>query len=458
MGFSIGKIFRSVTKPIKKVLKSDIGKIGLGLAAYKWGPGFLSGKGFGMGDASKWGNLKWLGEGANVNPMRLAALTGIGSLAGNPHLEEEDDETMDIDTGEGQKYYLRARQMFPEFRDDTPLFGASEGGRVKANRGMYTGDMAGRALGQGLGSMNPMVSPQGMQSPHGMAMNRRMDPRMVNQQQAMMQPTGPKLPKESEDNELIQLIKMLSSMGVPMEQLRGRTKDELVEMAIQISGKGKETMEATEEVVQANTGGLMRSRYANGADVEGTAASEDAPFHQQRVLQEDLDQSGGVNSIFGGPSELEEAEYKSGLLDDKYKRSEIRLSLAKQIRKENPDWSTGEVWDEIRRITKKEHPTLFRNYAQGGLTRTGYALGSSQFGMGTEHPIIPDKDGPQLDMRDSGGYQPHGKKEKHDDVRALLAQGEFVMTSDAVKGMGGGDREKGAQKMYELMHTMEAMA
>ena len=90
--------------------------------------------------------------------------------------------------------------------------------------------------------------------------------------------------------------------------------------------------------------------------------------------------------------------------------------------------------------------------------RTGYAMGSSQFGMGTEHPIIPDKDGPQLDMRDTGGYQPHGKKEKHDDVRALLAQGEFVMTSDAVKGMGGGDRELGAKKMYDLMHSMEAMA
>ena len=61
-------------------------------------------------------------------------------------------------------------------------------------------------------------------------------------------------------------------------------------------------------------------------------------------------------------------------------------------------------------------------------------------------------------MRDSGGYHPHGKAEKHDDVRALLAQGEFVMTSDAVKGMGGGDRELGAKKMYDLMHSMEAMA
>ena len=88
---------------------------------------------------------------------------------------------------------------------------------------------------------------------------------------------------------------------------------------------------------------------------------------------------------------------------------------------------------------------------QGGLMRTGYA-------MGTEHPVIPSKDGNQLDMRDAGGYQPHGAKEKHDDVRALLAQGEFVMTSDAVKGMGGGDREVGAKKMYNLMHNMEAMA
>ena len=89
--------------------------------------------------------------------------------------------------------------------------------------------------------------------------------------------------------------------------------------------------------------------------------------------------------------------------------------------------------------------------AQGGITRTGYA-------MGTEHPVIPSKDGKQLDMRDTGGYQPHGAQEKKDDVRALLAQGEFVMTSDAVKGLGGGDRDAGAKKMYDVMHNLEAMA
>ena len=90
--------------------------------------------------------------------------------------------------------------------------------------------------------------------------------------------------------------------------------------------------------------------------------------------------------------------------------------------------------------------------SRGHSMRTHYA-------MGTEHPVIPSKDGKQLDMRDTGGYQPHGaKEEKHDDVRALLAQGEFVMTSDAVKGLGGGDREAGAKKMYDVMHNLEAMA
>ena len=181
----------------------------------------------------------------------------------------------------------------------------------------------------------------------GMGGGGGQDPRMAQMMQGQRRPTMG-VPKQSEDTELIQLIKMLTSLGIPMEQLRGRTKEELVEMLVSVSGKG-----GGEEVVETD------------------------------VIEE----------------------------------QDIREQQA----------------------------------AGGGLMRTGYA-------MGTEHPIIPSKDGNQLDMRDQGGYQPHGAQEKKDDVRALLAQGEFVMTSDAVKGMGGGDREVGAKKMYNLMHNMEAMA
>lgn len=40
--------------------------------------------------------------------------------------------------------------------------------------------------------------------------------------------------------------------------------------------------------------------------------------------------------------------------------------------------------------------------------------------------------------------------------RAALSDGEFVMTADAVRGAGGGSREKGINRMYELMRRFES--
>ena len=42
-----------------------------------------------------------------------------------------------------------------------------------------------------------------------------------------------------------------------------------------------------------------------------------------------------------------------------------------------------------------------------------------------------------------------------DSIPAKLSDGEFVMTAKAVKGAGGGDRAKGAHRMYQLMHQFE---
>jgi hypothetical protein len=41
---------------------------------------------------------------------------------------------------------------------------------------------------------------------------------------------------------------------------------------------------------------------------------------------------------------------------------------------------------------------------------------------------------------------------------ARLSDGEFVMTADAVKGAGSGNRGAGAAKMYELMNQFERRA
>jgi len=91
----------------------------------------------------------------------------------------------------------------------------------------------------------------------------------------------------------------------------------------------------------------------------------------------------------------------------------------------------------------------FETAAQGGIM--GYRGGGSMVppARQIEGGII------ELDARKSGGYIPYGKKERHDDVPAMLAKDEFVFTSRAVKAAGNGDAKRGAAKMYALMKQLE---
>ncbi len=102
--------------------------------------------------------------------------------------------------------------------------------------------------------------------------------------------------------------------------------------------------------------------------------------------------------------------------------------------------------------------------AQGGImNRAGYALGdtASENAMqaaGIEGlPIRQNPKGvKELDLRDNGGFiPPVGIKEKEDDIPAMLSNNEFVFTADAVRGMGDGDVELGAQRMYDQMKMLE---
>ena len=73
-------------------------------------------------------------------------------------------------------------------------------------------------------------------------------------------------------------------------------------------------------------------------------------------------------------------------------------------------------------------------------------------------PVRQNKAGvKELDLRETGGFiPPVGIKEKADDIPAMLSNNEFVMTADAVRGMGGGNVELGAQRMYDQMKMLEA--
>ena len=427
MGF-FSKIIRKVTKPIKKVIKSPLGKMALmgglgylgGAQAGFWGKGaanplfgpgggkgsvmaklfgtaakagtggagpglpFLAEKGFTGGSQGLLGKLgltKGLGSMAPTG-LGWGALAGIGAGGAaamgamkQPTFEQANAQ---LDTS-GHDQYLRMRKQFG-FGDPSsqyytdPLWTANQGGRVPAQIGMSV-DEESVTRDQGPAPQPEMSS----------VVQEEIDTAESQDTTADMMGTDTytdesMMRTNDESSQLISLIQQLSAMGIPMEQLRGRTMEELVEMMVYVS-----------------------------AQLQGGV--------QEDVMSEQVTMAKGGRIGYQFGDEVQESTSPS----------DIFITDSTEILRGKPDGS------------------------EGGITNTNAA-------MGTEHPVIPSEDGPQLDMREKGGYQPHGAQEKKDDVRALLAQGEFVVTSDAVKGVGDGDRDLGAKRMYDMMHKWEAMA
>jgi hypothetical protein len=68
---------------------------------------------------------------------------------------------------------------------------------------------------------------------------------------------------------------------------------------------------------------------------------------------------------------------------------------------------------------------------------------------------IMDLGGLEKDYRE-GGFVPLGAEERADDVPARLSKNEFVFTADAVRNAGGGDIDKGAEVMQNMMDNLES--
>ena len=145
---------------------------------------------------------------------------------------------------------------------------------------------------------------------------------------------------------------------------------------------------------------------------------------------------GAIGSILAAsgmsPEEIEET---------KRDPEKVKIYLRDYYSKTNPDASAEEVEEFVTTNTSE--------YAVGG--RVGLMGGAMPTGV-----MRANKAGTiERDYRETGGFVPVGIKEKADDVPAMLSKNEFVMTADAVRGMGGGNIEKGAQRLYDQMKTME---
>jgi len=104
--------------------------------------------------------------------------------------------------------------------------------------------------------------------------------------------------------------------------------------------------------------------------------------------------------------------------------------------------SSGEKLKALR----VKYPYLGR--ADTKLVANGGRIGRAEGG-------IMDLGGMEKDYRAEGGFVPIGKEEKADDVPARLSVNEFVFTADAVRNAGGGDIDKGAEIMENMMKHLE---
>jgi len=138
-----------------------------------------------------------------------------------------------------------------------------------------------------------------------------------------------------------------------------------------------------------------------------------------------LTAAGAAGGMFDTPEEEDLGPVRTGL--DVYKESPETYD----VRDLAVERSTGPV----------SRPTSY------GFEYNPYLYSKTPFQYAAE--------GGEIFPRRVGGIMPDEGIPNKDSVRAMLMPGEFVMTTDAVKGLGGGDMNKGINNMYNVMRNLE---
>jgi hypothetical protein len=211
------------------------------------------------------------------------------------------------------------------------------------------------------------------------------------------------------------------------------------------------------------SGGKTFTDYLKNLGMDIEALDIDSLLIMQRAFERDEGEpvmSDREESAYGGRMGYNEGTPEMGMMASAPDLTDSINELALELFGKPIELLTPEEMDLLR----DEAERLSTKYmANGGMIRTGFAMGSKPEqnaiqAAGIEGLMLNQNPAgvTELDLRETGGFiPPVGAKEKADDIPAMLANNEFVFTADAVRGMGDGDVNEGAQRMYDMMKKLE---
>jgi len=140
---------------------------------------------------------------------------------------------------------------------------------------------------------------------------------------------------------------------------------------------------------------------------------------------------------------------------------------------EVPEMEKPDVLSDAQRTAMREGPSeeLINQYRLGtealfpGVTpaaerQTRVATRPTSYGysqyLRQQYPELFAAEGGGVFPRRTGGIMPDEGIPDKDSVKALLMPGEFIFTTDAVRGAGNGNLRQGINNMYSVMRNLEA--
>ena len=138
---------------------------------------------------------------------------------------------------------------------------------------------------------------------------------------------------------------------------------------------------------------------------------------------------------------------------DTPKDEEVEYTTGQQLLEENPEkYMLDPEAFKLKYLTDKDFniPTQYASTAYVDQINNPFL--NPQF----QQPVQNVKHGGEIFPRRTGGIAPDEGIPGQDSVNARLMPGEFVMTTNAVKGMGNGNLNQGINKMYDMMRNLES--